>query len=75
MSKGNRYGLGGGSASPAGRALTEINGVGPKAASALEAAGITTLEALTDADADALAEQSGLSAAKISEWQRLAREM
>lgn len=52
------------------RTLADINGIGPATIARLATAGVHTCDQLYQADPDLLAEQSGLSAARIRNWQQ-----
>jgi len=56
-------------------ALAKIPGIGPKTLEKLEAAGVKTAIDLAGAEADALAEKTGLNKKKISSWQVAAKAM
>ncbi|MDD1750730.1 MAG: DNA topoisomerase I [Methanothrix sp.] len=53
--------------------LEDMSGIGPKTLEKLAAAGIKTREDLLNAKAKGLAERTGLSPKKISDWQRSAK--
>lgn len=48
--------------------LQTIKGIGPAYAEDLEDAGVDTLAALAEADAEAVAEEAGLDEEDVSEW-------
>jgi predicted flap endonuclease-1-like 5' DNA nuclease len=48
--------------------LTEVNGIGPVYAGKLTVAGVTTFRDLAAADADALAENTGLPRDRLADW-------
>ena len=53
-----------------GNGLTALSGIGEKTAAKLRAAGVESVEDLTDADADEVAaEVDGVSADRIRDWQ------
>ncbi len=56
-------------------ALAKIPGIGPKTLEKLGAAGIKTAMDLVEAEAEELAEKTGLTKKKISSWQLAARTM
>ncbi|NYT01149.1 MAG: DNA topoisomerase I [Methanosarcinales archaeon] len=58
---------------PAELALADIQGIGPKTLERLEAEGIKKPEDLINAQAEILAQKSGLSLKKIQTWQQAAR--
>jgi len=53
---------------PAAEPVDTIKGVGPSYAAALDDAGVETVGDLVDADADELADATGLSAKRIGRW-------
>ncbi|NPV61307.1 MAG: DNA topoisomerase I [Methanotrichaceae archaeon] len=53
--------------------LSSLQGVGPKTVEKLEAAGVKSLPDLLSANAQSLAEKSGLSPKKILAWQKAAK--
>ena len=55
--------------------LAKIPGIGPKTLEKLGAAGVKTALDLAGAEAEALAEKTGLTKKKISSWQLLAKTM
>jgi predicted flap endonuclease-1-like 5' DNA nuclease len=55
--------------------LTEIKGVGKKRAEALEAAGVSTVEELIEADTEKLAEKTGFTAEYIEKLKEKARDL
>jgi DNA topoisomerase-1 len=56
-------------------ALAKIPGIGPKTLEKLEAAGVKTALDLAGAEAEELAEKTGLAKKKISSWQLAAKAM
>lgn len=48
--------------------VDSINGIGPSYAEKLNAAGITTVDELERADAESLAEQTGIAETRIQNW-------
>ena len=55
--------------------LTEVKGVGKKRAEALEAAGVSTVEELIEADTEELAEKTGFTAEYIEKLKEKARDL
>lgn len=53
---------------PSDEALQDIKGIGPSYETTLSEAGVETVDELADADADALADDTGLSTKRIRGW-------